>query len=160
MQHSERNGSKTDPMRFIQMWIIPSRRGLEPSIEQRSFSEESRRNVLKPILVPADGYGAPDAPRAPAAVAVHPDAAVYAGLPDAGRTARHRFRRGFGAYLFVVHGSLAGPELDEGGAAKIRDEDEIAIAAGAAGAGGPLLQTALLRGSRARPTTSRAPPRT
>jgi len=34
MQHSERNGSKKEPMRFIQMWIIPARRGLEPSVEQ------------------------------------------------------------------------------------------------------------------------------
>ena len=38
MQHSERNASKTEPMRFIQMWIMPSRRGLEPSIEQREFA--------------------------------------------------------------------------------------------------------------------------
>ena len=143
MQHSERNGSKVEPMRFIQMWIIPSRRGLEPSIEQRSFSEESRRNVLKAVLVPADGYGAPDAPRATDAVTVHQDAAVYAGLLDGGRTARHRLRRGFGAYLFVVHGSLAGPELDEGGAAKIRDEDEIAIAAGPDGAEILLVETRL-----------------
>src|SRR2546428_7528091 len=155
MQHSERNGSKTEPMRFIQMWIIPSRRGLEPSIQQRSFSEESRRNVLNPVLVAADGYGAPDAPRATDAVTVHQDAAVYAGLLDAGRTARHRFRRGFGAYLFVVHGSLAGPELDEGGAAKIRDEDEIAIAAGPAGAGELLVSTPLFRETRARPTSVR-----
>src|SRR2546429_6065016 len=47
MQHSERNGSTTEPMRFIQMWIMPSRRGLEPSIEQREFSAESRRKDRK-----------------------------------------------------------------------------------------------------------------
>src|SRR5437899_12069514 len=41
MEHSERNGSKTEPMRFIQMWIIPARRGLEPSVEQRSYSAPS-----------------------------------------------------------------------------------------------------------------------
>src|SRR5207249_11264664 len=102
---------------------------------QRSFSEESRRNVLKAVLVPADGYGGPDAPRATDAVTVHQDAAVYAGLLDGGRTARHRLRRGFGAYLFVVHGSPAGPELVEGGVATIRDEGGFAVAAGPCGAG-------------------------
>src|SRR2546430_4554243 len=107
MQHSERNGSKTEPMRFIQMWIIPSRRGLEPSIEQRSFTEESRRDALRPVLVPAEGYGAADAPRAADAVTVHQDAAVYAGLLGPGLAVRHRFRPGFRGYLFVVHGPLA-----------------------------------------------------
>ena len=55
MEHSEGNHSQTEPMRFIQMWIIPSRRGLEPSIEQRSFSEEARRGRWLPVLVPAAG---------------------------------------------------------------------------------------------------------
>src|SRR5439155_1005612 len=113
---SERNGSKAEPMRFIQMWIMPSRRGLEPSIEQREFSPESRRNRLKPLLVPAPGYANDGAPRATDAVTVHQDAAVYAALLDPRTKVRHEFRPGFGGYLFVVHGSLAKPELDEGAA--------------------------------------------
>src|SRR5437879_4801633 len=143
MQHSERNGSKTEPMRFIQMWILPSRRGLEPSIEQRSFSDASRRGVLRPVLVPADDYGAPDAPRAADAVTVHQDAAVYGGLLDPGVALRHPFRRGFGGYLFVVHGTLARPELDEGGAAKILNESELTIEAGRDGAEVLLVETRL-----------------
>ena len=34
-EHSERNGSTTEPLRFIQLWIVPARRGLPPSVEQR-----------------------------------------------------------------------------------------------------------------------------
>src|ERR671924_104300 len=94
MEHSERNGSKTEPMRFIQMWILPARRSLEPSVEQRSFGAESRRNILKPVLVPAAGYGADGAPSAADAVTVHQDAAVYASLLDPGASTSHRFRRG------------------------------------------------------------------
>jgi redox-sensitive bicupin YhaK (pirin superfamily) len=145
MQHSERNGSKTEPMRFIQMWIMPSRRGLEPSVEQRSFSAESRSNRLLPVLVPAEGYGASDAPRADGAVTVHQDAAVYAVLLEGDATTRHRFRRGFGGYVFVVHGSLAGPELDEGGAAKVSGEEELTITASADGAEVLLVETRLER---------------
>jgi redox-sensitive bicupin YhaK (pirin superfamily) len=141
MQHSERNGSKTEPMRFIQMWIMPSRRGLEPSIEQREFASDARRNVLKPVLVPAEGFGGDGAPRADDAVTVHQDAAVYAGLLDANRKVRHQFRRGFDGYLFVVHGSLVGPELDEGGAAKIQAESALDLEAGSKGAEVLLVET-------------------
>jgi redox-sensitive bicupin YhaK (pirin superfamily) len=143
MEHSERNGSKTEPMRFIQMWILPARRSLEPSVEQRSFGAESRRNILKPVLVPAAGYGADGAPSAADAVTVHQDAAVYASLLDRGASLRHPLRRGFGGYLFVVHGSLAKPELDEGGAAKIIDETELVLQAGDGGAEVLLVETRL-----------------
>jgi hypothetical protein len=135
MEHSERNGSTTEPMRFIQMWILPARRGLEPSIEQRSFSDESRRNVLKPVLVPADGYATEGAPRAEDAVHVHQDAAVYAGLLDAGASVTHRMRDGFLGYFFVVHGAVdlaADGEkvvaIEERGAAKVLSAKELTIA--------------------------------
>ena len=124
MQHSEGNHSSTEPMRFIQMWIIPSRTGLEPSVEQRSFDEDARRGRWLPVLVPADGYGGSDAPTNPDAVTVHQDAAVYATLLDPGESVDHRFRAGFQGYLFVVHGtaSVAGErdagELDRGGRAR------------------------------------------
>ncbi len=141
MMHSERNHSQTEPMRFIQMWLMPARRGLEPSIEQRSYSEDERRNVLKPVLVPAPGFGGPDAPADGDAVTVHQDAGVYAGLLEAGFELTHRLRDGFGAYLMLVHGNatLSSPNaqggvVDEKGAAKIGAVGEIALKAGARGA--------------------------
>ncbi len=138
MMHSERNHSQTEPMRFIQMWIIPARRGLEPSIEQRAFSESERKNRLRPVLVPAPGYGGADTGAVDSAVTVHQDAGVYASLVDAGATVSHRFRPGFLGYFFVVHGSamvggqppLEGGLVDEGGAAKIADTSELMITGG------------------------------
>lgn len=141
MQHSERNGSKTEPMRFIQMWILPSRRGLAPSVEQRTFDAGSRRDRLVPVLVPAAGYGAPDAPAAEDAVTVHQDAALYAGLLSADVSVAHRFRDGYAGYLFVVHGELASPTLDEGGAAVIRGERSLTMKAAGAGAEVLLVET-------------------
>ncbi|TMK53757.1 MAG: pirin family protein, partial [Actinobacteria bacterium] len=132
--HSEQNGSADEPMRFIQMWIMPSRRGLEPSIEQREFAADARRNALRPVLVPAEGFGGVGAPHADDAVTVHQDAAVYAGLLDAKKSLRHQFRQGFGGYLFVVDGSLVRPELDEGGGAKITNEVSLELEAGPTGA--------------------------
>lgn len=141
MQHSERNGSKTEPLRFIQMWILPSRRGLEPSVEQRTYDTESRKDRLLPVLVPAAGYGRADAPSAPEAVTVHQDAAMYAGLLSADASVTHRFRDGFAGYLFVVHGELSSPTIDEGGAAVIRHEPSLEIRAASAGAEILLVET-------------------
>jgi len=66
-------------------------------------------------------------------VTVHQDAALYATLLAPGDTLDHRFRGGFKGYLFVVHGSAyltAGAdagELDEGGAAKIAEEQAFTV---------------------------------
>ncbi|MEO6797484.1 MAG: pirin family protein [Candidatus Dormibacter sp.] len=147
MQHSERNGSKTEPMRFIQMWIIPARRGLEPSVEQQSFPEAARQGRFLPVVVPAAGYGGADAPASPDAVTVHQDAAVYATLLGSGVSTTHRFRQGFDGYLFLVHGDAelraagGGGTIDEGGAAKIIGEAEVTVRAGRKGAEALLVET-------------------
>ena len=147
MEHSEGNHSQTEPMRFIQMWIIPSRRGLEPSVEQHSFDETSRRGGWTPVLVPAPGFGGPDAPTADDAVTVHQDATVYATTLDRGEAASHRFRPGFNGYLFAVHGTanVAGDsdagELTAGSAAKVVEEAEVTVRAGDEGAELLLVET-------------------
>jgi quercetin 2,3-dioxygenase len=147
MEHSEGNQSHTEPMRFIQMWIIPSERGLEPSIEQHSFSDHERRGRWLPVLVPAAGYGGENAPNNADAVTVHQDAAVYATLLGPADAISHRFRTGFQGYLFVVHGSVdvatsadAG-QLDEGGAAKVVDEPQFDVRARVDGAELILVET-------------------
>ena len=148
MQHSEGNHSQTEPMRFIQLWIIPRERGLEPSVEQREFPEAVRRGGWLPVLVPAPGYGGSGAPQNPDAVTVHQDAAIYTTLIDAGHSLTHRFRPGFIGYLFVVHGgamvsatATTGGELDEGGAAKIVGESELTVRASISGAELLLVET-------------------
>jgi redox-sensitive bicupin YhaK (pirin superfamily) len=147
MEHSEGNDSRTEPMRFIQMWIIPRERGLEPSIEQRSFSVEERRGGWLPVLVPAPGYGRADAPVNPDAVTVHQDVALFATTLDPGEAVTHGFRPGFQGYLFVVHGDAeastdgGAATLDEGGAAKIVGEPAVNVLAGAGGAELLLVET-------------------
>ena len=76
LMHSEQNHSETEPVQFIQMWILPSRRGLPPSLEQRQLTAEDRHNRLLQILRPegTEGDG----------VTVHQDASVYVSRLDAG----------------------------------------------------------------------------
>ena len=123
MMHSEMNHSKTEPMRFIQMWIMPRERGLTPSVEQKSFTLEDRTNVLLPAVSPngADGVG----------VSLHQDAWVYLSRLERAKSVEHEFAPGFGAYLFLIEGevSLNGERLTSGDGALIRDEKRLAIEA-------------------------------
>ena len=119
--HSEQNGSQTEPIRFIQMWIMPRERGLPPSVEQKVFTQGDRTNVLLPVITPDGSPG----------VSVHQDASVYVSRLEEGRSLEHEFAPGFGAYLFLIEGGaeLNGETLAAGEAARIRDEESLAFRA-------------------------------
>lgn len=117
--HSERNGSEDEPMRFIQMWIMPRERGLPPSVEQKVFSREDRTGRLLRVIsgAPHDG-----------SVLVHQDAAVYVSRLESG-SLEHEFSAGFGGYLYLIEGDLTvnGESLSTGDAARIYDERRLTI---------------------------------
>jgi quercetin 2,3-dioxygenase len=46
IRHSEFNASETEPVRLLQIWIAPERRGLEPSYDQKTFDAASKRDQL------------------------------------------------------------------------------------------------------------------
>src|SRR5262249_17908279 len=47
IQHSEFNPSQTEPVHFLQIWIIPRERGLPPSYEQKPVPLVERRGKLR-----------------------------------------------------------------------------------------------------------------
>jgi quercetin 2,3-dioxygenase len=74
--HSEQNASETEPMRFIQIWIMPAERGLPPGVEQKVFTTEDRTDTLLKAISGDDGD----------AVLVHQDAHVFVSRMNAGRS--------------------------------------------------------------------------
>ncbi len=50
--HSEYNASKTDPVRFLQIWFLPEKTGIKPSYEQKSVDHEATRNTFKLVISP------------------------------------------------------------------------------------------------------------
>ena len=52
--HSEYNESSDQPVHFLQIWILPERRGLPPSYEQRTFSEDEKKNRFR-LVASRDG---------------------------------------------------------------------------------------------------------
>ncbi|OGO50879.1 MAG: hypothetical protein A2148_07970 [Chloroflexi bacterium RBG_16_68_14] len=121
--HSERNHSQTEPMQFIQMWIMPDRRGLPPSVEQRQHTVHDRHNRLLQILRPVGTDGT--------AVTVHQDVSMYASRLDPGVTVDHAFRQGRGGYFYLIEGDveLNGEGLTTGDAAKILKQGLLRISA-------------------------------
>ena len=120
--HSEQNGSETEPLHFIQMWIMPEVRGLPPSVEQKVFTEQDRTNRLLEVIGPEGREGA---------VKVHRDASVYVSRLEAGKSVEHESGDGYGAYFFLIEGEvdLNREHLGTGDAARIWDEERLTISA-------------------------------
>jgi redox-sensitive bicupin YhaK (pirin superfamily) len=119
--HSERNGSKTEPMRFLQFWILPDTPSLPPSVEQRQFSREDRSGRLLKVIGPEGGD----------VVAVHQDASTYVAALEPGAEVEHAFAEDRAGYLNLIVGAarvnLA--PVGTGDAAKIFGPEEIRIVA-------------------------------
>jgi len=119
--HSEQNASATEPMRFIQIWIMPAERGLTPGVEQKVFTRDDRTNRLL-RAISGDGGDA---------VLVHQDAHVLLSHLDPGAAVAHPLGEGRGVYLYLIEGDVAvnGEPMATGDAAEIEAEREVAISA-------------------------------
>ena len=117
--HSEQNASETEPMRFIQMWIMPAVRGLPPSCEQRVHTREDRTDVLLEVFSPAGGPGVP----------IAQEARVFVSSLSEGASVARDVPAGCGHYVYLISGGvdLNGEKLATGDAAKIRDEPRIDV---------------------------------
>lgn len=121
VQHAEFNGSKTEPVHFLQIWIVPERRGIPPAYEQKTFPEEVKRGRLRLIGSP-DGRGG--------SVTIRQDVELYASVLEPAGEVRHVLRNGRAAWLQVARGEveLNGSRLSAGDGAAITDGPELVIA--------------------------------
>jgi redox-sensitive bicupin YhaK (pirin superfamily) len=97
-EHSERNHSQTEPMEFIQMWILPSQRGLAPSIAQHQYTALDRTDRLLRFLKPEglEGEG----------ITVAQDVSMYVTTLSAAKAVEHVVSAGRGGYLYVISGAV------------------------------------------------------
>jgi quercetin 2,3-dioxygenase len=120
--HSERNGSATEPMRFLQFWILPDTPSLPPSVEQRQFERDDRLHRLRKVIGPEGGD----------VVKVHQDASTYVAALETGDEVQHVFEDGRVGYLYVIGGTVMlgrSDELQTGDAVKAFGPEELLLRA-------------------------------
>jgi quercetin 2,3-dioxygenase len=124
--HSEFNHSKDEEVHLYQVWILPEKKAIEPSYEQKFFSDEEKLNQLRVIASPTAENGA---------VKIHQDARLLAGLLEDGKSVTHALAKGRGAWIQVATGSvtLNGKALKAGDGAAITDEEKIILTGNANG---------------------------
>lgn len=122
VMHSEYNASREVPVHFLQIWILPERRDLPPSYEQRSFGRDERAGTLRVIASPDGRDGS---------VTVHQDVELYASLLGEGEGVTFELREGRHAWVHIARGAIEvnGRRLEAGDAAAISEAGPIALRA-------------------------------
>ena len=120
--HSEFNGSSTQPVRLLQIWIEPQEEGMAPGYEQKHFPESERLNRLRPIASQDGREGS---------VTIGQDAAIYDGVLEPGVTVEHPLKTGRSAWVQVAKGAVQvnGLALEEGDGAAITKESAVRVVA-------------------------------
>jgi hypothetical protein len=120
VRHSEFNGSDTQSVHFLQIWIQPSAQGIAPSYEQKYFAPEDKRGRLRLIASPdaADG-----------SVLIHQDVRVYAGLFDDHETAVLSVANQRRIYVHVARGKVTANSavLQAGDALKLTETQNVEL---------------------------------
>ncbi len=120
IRHSEANPSTTDPVHLLQIWIMPSQKGIAPSYEQKAFPEADKRGKLRVIASPDGREGS---------VTINQDASLYVSLLDPDQTVTHQLAPGRYAWVQVAKGEVAlnGKVLKQGDGAAVTDETKLTL---------------------------------
>jgi redox-sensitive bicupin YhaK (pirin superfamily) len=118
--HSEFNASKSEGVHFLQIWLLPGQRGIEPSYEQQAFSTADKRGRLRVVAAPDARDGS---------LTIHTDAVVHAGLFAAGESASLPLGPGRHAWVHVARGRVRvnGRELGAGDGAALSNEAAVQL---------------------------------
>lgn len=123
IEHSEYNASKEDEVNFLQIWILPEKRNIEPRYEQREFSLSENKNELVNVVSPDN----------PKALWINQNAWFYLGEIETGKELGHKINQdGNGIYLFVIEGEIevVGKKLQKRDGMGITGAEELSIKAG------------------------------
>ena len=125
VMHSEFNHLQDRRAHFLQIWIEPNVRGIDPGYEEKNFSAAEKRGRLRLIASPTGSDGS---------VTIHQDAQVYVGLFDGTETATLALKAGRRAYVHIATGAVSvnGVALTAGDALRVQDETELTLSGGQA----------------------------
>ncbi|MGL5944200.1 MAG: pirin family protein [Waterburya sp.] len=120
--HSEFNASNTDPVHFLQIWILPEKTEIQPSYEQKHFTLEEKQGKLR-LVASNDGKDN--------SVIIHQDANLYVAALNDGDRVNHNTNKNRSLWIQVARGAVEvnGQSLQAGDGAAITQETNLDIAA-------------------------------
>ncbi|WP_375760328.1 pirin family protein [Corallococcus exercitus] len=119
--HSEMNGSNED-VHFLQIWIIPDRKGLKPEYEQKFFPEKDRQGRWRVVASPDARDGS---------LTVHQDVLLNSTLLSPGEKAEYTLPKGRHAWVQIARGTgtLNGVTVKAGDGVAVSDESSLVLTA-------------------------------
>ena len=122
IRHSEFNHSKTEPVHFLQIWVVPDRVGIAPRYEQKTFPDVDKRRKLR-LVGSSDGRDG--------SVVVHQDVRLFAALLNSGEQVTHALQSGRKGWLQIVRGAVTmnGHDLAAGDGAAVTGELALTVTA-------------------------------
>jgi redox-sensitive bicupin YhaK (pirin superfamily) len=120
IMHSEYNASETEPVHFLQIWILPEKKGIQPGYEQKTFTEADKRSQLR-LVGSRDGRDG--------SITIHQNVDLYAALLHKGDEVNYTLTTERLAWLQVARGAvqLNRRSLAAGDGAAIADESSITL---------------------------------
>jgi redox-sensitive bicupin YhaK (pirin superfamily) len=97
IRHSEFNHSKTEPVHFLQIWVLPNRQGLAPRYDQKAFPASGKRGQLR-LVGSSDGRDG--------SILIHQDVDIYDAILGSGKTVTHPLAPGRKGWVQVVRGAV------------------------------------------------------
>ena len=118
VSHSEYNHSDRETTHLLQIWILPETKGLEPSYEQKAYSDAEKRGKLR-LIASQDGRDG--------SVKVHQDLNLYATVLGEGEQVNFSVKGDRQVWVQVARGSvmLNGQPLAQGDAAAVSQETRL-----------------------------------
>ncbi len=123
LYHSEYNASKKDEVNFLQIWIFPKERDIEPRYDQKTYDAAERKNKFQLVVSPEKSGDA---------LWINQDAYFSLVNLDKGKNVKYDIKqKGNGVYIFVLEGSIsaAGDNLSKRDGLGIEDVSEVEITA-------------------------------
>jgi redox-sensitive bicupin YhaK (pirin superfamily) len=119
IQHSEFNNSKNNPVKFLQIWLFPNKRNVQPRYDQLSLLIEDSLGQFQQILSPDP---------TDAGVWIHQDAWFHIAQIEPGKELKYTLKKaGNGIYSFLLNGTIRidDIELSERDALGVWDTKEL-----------------------------------
>jgi len=122
MRHCEFNHSQVEPVHFLQIWVLPERKGLEPGYEQKSFPSNETHATWRMVVAPGGKNGA---------LTIHQDASLAVATLVRGEQAAYSLKPGRYAWMQVTTGgvTLNGNHLQAGDGAAVSSEAKLTVKA-------------------------------